>query len=83
VKDSTFDEGFAPPLSEPVKQIVDVPVIVAGRFRHPGLAEQPLAAGRADFIALGRALLVDPAWPTKVREGRVDEIRPRLGFVQD
>src|SRR5436190_3876687 len=83
VKDSTYDEGFALPLSEPVKQIVDVPVIVAGRFRHPGLAEQALEAGRADFIAFGRAWLVDPAWPTKAREGREAEIRPCLGFVQD
>src|SRR5204863_2032711 len=29
------------------------------------------------------ALLVDPAWPTKAREGRVQEIRPCVGFVQD
>jgi 2,4-dienoyl-CoA reductase-like NADH-dependent reductase (Old Yellow Enzyme family) len=83
VKDSTYDEGFALPLAEPVKQIVDVPVIVAGRFRHPGLAEQALAAGRADFIAFGRAMLVDPEWATKAREGRESEIRPCLGFVQD
>jgi 2,4-dienoyl-CoA reductase-like NADH-dependent reductase (Old Yellow Enzyme family)/thioredoxin reductase len=83
VKDSTYDEGFALPLAEPVKQIVDVPVVVAGRFRHPGLAEQALAAGRVDFVAFGRALLVDPEWPAKVREGREAEIRPCLGFVQD
>jgi 2,4-dienoyl-CoA reductase (NADPH2) len=83
VKDSTFDEGFALVLSEPVKQVVDVPVIVAGRFRHPGLAEQALAAGQADFVAIGRALLVDPMWPEKAREGRTSEIRPCLGFVQD
>ena len=83
VKDSTFDEGFAVALSEPVKQIVDVPVMVAGRFRLPDVAEQALAAGQADFICFGRALLVDPAWPTKAREGRVAEIRPCIGFVQD
>jgi len=27
-----------------------------------------------DLVAVGRALLSDPAWPTKVREGRDDEI---------
>jgi 2,4-dienoyl-CoA reductase-like NADH-dependent reductase (Old Yellow Enzyme family) len=26
--------------------------------------------------ALGRALLSDPAWPTKLRDGRLTEIRP-------
>lgn len=29
-----------------------------------------------DLIALGRAVLSEPEWPTKVREGRLDEIRP-------
>ena len=83
VKDSTFDEGFARGLAEAVKQGVDVPVIVAGRFRLPDLAEQTLAAGQADFIAFGRAMLVDPEWATKAREGRAAEIRPCIGFVQD
>jgi 2,4-dienoyl-CoA reductase (NADPH2) len=83
VKDSTFDEGFALPLAEAVKQLADVPVLVAGRFRFPDVAEQALAAGQADFIAFGRALLVDPQWPAKAREGRVSEIRPCIGFVQD
>jgi 2,4-dienoyl-CoA reductase (NADPH2) len=83
VKDSTFDEGFALDLAEAVKVGVDVPVIVAGRFRLPDLAEQALAAGRVDFVAFGRAMLVDPQWATKAREGRVGEIRPCVGFVQD
>ena len=83
VKDSTFDEGFALGLAEAVKQGVDVPVIVAGRFRLPDLAEQALAAGRVDFVAFGRAMLADPEWATKAREGRVGEIRPCVGFVQD
>jgi 2,4-dienoyl-CoA reductase (NADPH2) len=83
VKDSTFDEGFALDLAEAVKVGVDVPVIVAGRFRLPDLAEQALAAGRVDFVAFGRAMLVDPQWATKAREGRVAEIRPCVGFVQD
>jgi 2,4-dienoyl-CoA reductase-like NADH-dependent reductase (Old Yellow Enzyme family) len=83
VKDSTFDEGFARGLSQAVKEVVDVPVMVAGRFRLPDLAEETLAAGQADFIAFGRAMLADAEWVTKVREGRADEIRPCVGFVQD
>jgi len=83
VKDSTFDEGFALPLSEAVKQVVDVPVMVAGRFRMPDLAEQALAAGQADFIGVGRGILVDPEWAIKARDGRVAQIRPCIGIVQD
>ena len=34
-----------------------------------------VAEGRADFVALGRALLADPHWPQKASEGRTDWIR--------
>lgn len=33
-------------------------------------------AGEFDLVAIGRALLADPAWPNKVREGRLDELEP-------
>jgi 2,4-dienoyl-CoA reductase (NADPH2) len=83
VKDASFEEGFARGHSRAIKQIVDVPVIVAGRFRMPALAEAVLAAGDADFIGLGRALLADRDWALKVRDGREAEIRPCIGIVQD
>jgi 2,4-dienoyl-CoA reductase-like NADH-dependent reductase (Old Yellow Enzyme family)/thioredoxin reductase len=58
-----------------IKKRVKVPVGVAGRINHPVLAEEILAAGKADFISLGRALHADPYWPLKAREGRIDDIR--------
>jgi 2,4-dienoyl-CoA reductase (NADPH2) len=83
VKDTTFEEGFALPLSAAVRSIVDVPVIVAGRFRFPQLAEHAIESGQTDLVGVGRALLADPEWVSKTRAGRVDEIRPCIGFVQD
>jgi 2,4-dienoyl-CoA reductase-like NADH-dependent reductase (Old Yellow Enzyme family) len=38
--------------------------------------EELLDAGEFDLIAVGRALLADPEWAAKVREGRLDERRP-------
>lgn len=35
-----------------------------------------IAAGEFDIAAVGRALLVDPAWARKVKEGRFDELEP-------
>ncbi|KAF9123470.1 hypothetical protein BGX30_001449 [Mortierella sp. GBA39] len=35
-----------------------------------------LENGEFDLVAVGRALLGDPAWATKVREGRFDELAP-------
>jgi 2,4-dienoyl-CoA reductase (NADPH2) len=52
-----------------VRQAVDVPVIAVGRLHDPALAEQALADGRADFVALGRPLLADPELPNKLRTG--------------
>lgn len=46
----------------------------------PTLSVAPLLElferGEFDLVALGRALLSEPAWPTKLREGRLAEIRP-------
>lgn len=49
-----------------VREAVDVPVIAVGRLHDPALAEQALAEGRADFVALGRPLLADPDLPRKL-----------------
>jgi 2-enoate reductase len=38
------------------------------------LADQLLAQGKADFIALGRPLLADPELPNKVRQGRTEDV---------
>jgi len=66
-------------LAKMVKEVVGIPVIVVGRLGYPDLAEKVLEEGKADFIALGRALLADPEWPNKVKEGRLEDIIPCLG----
>src|SRR5262249_47361706 len=58
-----------------VKQVVDVPVIAVGRIHDPARAEQILADGRADFIAMGRPLLADPDLPRKLLSGQAHRIR--------
>jgi len=35
-----------------------------------------MEAGEFDLLAVGRSLLGDPEWPRKLREGRVENIRP-------
>jgi NADPH-dependent 2,4-dienoyl-CoA reductase/sulfur reductase-like enzyme len=52
----------------------DLPIVTAGKIRTPELAEEILEKGRADIIGMARALLADPDWPTKAKEGRADEI---------
>jgi len=62
-------------LAEEIKKVVNVPVVAAYRINTPELAEQILTDGKADLIGLGRALLADPEFPNRAKEGRSDEIR--------
>lgn len=66
-------DGVNLTVAEAVKQAVTVPVIVAGKIT-PELAEQAVASGRVDFVALGRPLLADPELPNKLREGRREDV---------
>ena len=69
-------EGWLTGHAATIKRRVSVPVIAVGEIRHPRFAEEVLAQGQADFIALGRQFLADPDWPAKAAAGRDDEIRP-------
>ncbi|MFC2057028.1 NADH:flavin oxidoreductase [Chloroflexota bacterium] len=53
---------------------LNVPIITTGKIRTPQLAEQILQEGKADMIGLCRALLCDPDWPIKAKEGREKDI---------
>jgi len=59
-----------------VKQAVSIPVICAGKFDNPELAEQAIAQGLVDIMGMGRPLLADPELGKKFYEGRLDDIRP-------
>jgi 2-enoate reductase len=71
--------GLYLPLSEKLKQVVKVPVIVAGRMDDPELARKALEEGKLDMVGIGRGLLTDPYWPKKVMAGRTESIRPCIG----
>jgi 2,4-dienoyl-CoA reductase-like NADH-dependent reductase (Old Yellow Enzyme family) len=50
------------------------PIVTVGKIRTPRQAEQILNEGKADMIGLCRALLCDPDWPVKTKEGREKDI---------
>ncbi len=75
VQPMAFPRGCLVDLGRRIKEKVSIPVSIVGRINHPELAEEILATGKADFIAVGRALHADPYWPMKAQEGRVEDIR--------
>ncbi len=52
-----------------------VPLMAVGRITDPDEAEEIVASGAAELVALGRPLLADAAWPAKAAQGRAHEIR--------
>jgi 2-enoate reductase len=72
--------GLYLPLTEQLKKVVNVPLIIAGRMEVPELAKKTLEEGKAaDMINLGRGLLADPDWGNKLLEGRPEDVRPCIG----
>lgn len=54
--------GYQVPLAHEVRQATGVPTRAVGLITDPRQAEQILAAGSADMVALARAFLDDPRW---------------------
>jgi len=55
-------QGFFAPLSEAIKKVVSIPVILTGGITEVQAAEQLLVEEKADLIGVGRALLHDSKW---------------------
>lgn len=75
-----IDKGYLPDgwkryLPRAIREKLGKPCIVSGNVRDPKVAEEIIANGDADIVAMGRTLIADPEWPNKARDGREDEIR--------
>ncbi len=57
-----------------IKKHVSVPVATVGALNDPEMMEEIIATGKADVVAMARALIVDPELPNKVMSGRENEI---------
>lgn len=77
-------EGENSGLASEIKKHVKTPVTTVGGFCDPAMMEEFLAAGHADCISLGRALIADPFLPKKIFANRVEDITPciRCGECQ-
>ena len=57
-----------------IKEAVSIPVMSVGRINDPAIADDILSKGWADLICMGRAILADPEFPKKAKEGMLNEI---------
>ncbi len=55
--------GYQVPLAESVRNGTGLPTIAVGLVTEPAQAEAIIAEGRADLVAIARAILFEPHWP--------------------
>jgi len=55
--------GYQVPFAEAVKEATGLPTIAVGLITEARQAEELVASGKADLVALARGLLYDPRWP--------------------
>jgi 2,4-dienoyl-CoA reductase-like NADH-dependent reductase (Old Yellow Enzyme family)/thioredoxin reductase len=70
-----MERGYNIAHTEMVKKAVKVPIICAGGF-NVELSERTIREGKADMVAIARGLIADPELPRKLKEGRIEDIRP-------
>jgi NADPH2 dehydrogenase len=56
------EQGYFSPLTEAIKKVVSIPVILTGGITEANAAEKLLAEGKADLIGVGRAIYKDSQW---------------------
>ena len=62
VRPGVTEEGYFSPLTEEIKKVVSIPVILTGGIIHAATAEKLLSEGKADLIGVGRAIYMDSNW---------------------
>ncbi len=72
--------GSLIPYARNIKKAVSIPVSGVGRMDCDN-GVKAIEDGSIDIVWLGRRLMADPAYPNKVKEGRLDDIRPCLGCM--
>ncbi|MBO9100681.1 MULTISPECIES: NADH:flavin oxidoreductase/NADH oxidase [unclassified Rhizobium] len=58
----TAGPGYQVPFADEIKQATGVTTIAVGLITEAKQAEEIVSSGKADFVALARAMLYDPRW---------------------
>jgi 2,4-dienoyl-CoA reductase-like NADH-dependent reductase (Old Yellow Enzyme family)/thioredoxin reductase len=78
------DIAYGTYMSEEVKKTAKQTKIgIAGRIMDPLTADTIIERKQADYVGMTRALIADPELPNKAISGRVTDIRPCIGTLQD
>jgi dimethylamine/trimethylamine dehydrogenase len=73
------DEGYELDYMRFVRQVTGKPTVGVGRFTSPDLMSRLVRDGVLDFIGAARPSIADPYLPSKIRDGRIEDIRECIG----
>jgi 2,4-dienoyl-CoA reductase-like NADH-dependent reductase (Old Yellow Enzyme family) len=76
---SPAPHGLRVGLASGIKEVTERPVAALARIVDPEMAEELIARGECDLIAIVRAMFADPDWVNKAAAGRLDDIRRCVG----
>ena len=62
-----------------VKGLTTKPVVGVGRYTSPDAMVSAIKRGVMDFVGAARPSIADPFLPTKIKEGRIEDIRECIG----
>ncbi|MCZ3388202.1 MAG: NAD(P)-binding protein [Actinomycetia bacterium] len=74
-----YPEGHERPWTDRVREATDKPVVGVGRYTSADLMAEIVRTRALDIIGAARPAIADPFLPTKIREGRLDEVRECTG----
>lgn len=74
-----LSSGYQVPFADTIRHQAGIPTIAVGLINEPHEAEAILAEGRADLVAMGRAVLYNPhwAWPAAADLGATVKALPQ------
>lgn len=73
VQNSTKGLGYQVPYAEKLTKDLSIPTMAVGLILSPQQAEQVLAEGKAQLIAIGRQALYDPFWPLHAKQALMSD----------
>ena len=71
----TLGPGYQVPFAEAIRKEAGIPTIAVGLITEPQQAEDIIASGRADMVALARGMLYEPHWAWRAAAELGGEVR--------
>jgi len=78
IQPTYFPHGHNVHYAEKFKKALNVPIATVGSIIDLEMADKIISEGKADIVAMARAIIADPEIVNKSRRKELDEIRPCL-----